>query len=416
MVYATERRQYERLLLCLRSHSQSLFRRAVFFVSQHNAGLLPLPLSTYLAPLVVIANKSLAGSALSAAVLHDSKRRYWGGATPPQSVGGLNITDEAFRDLFRFTKADFEDMLERFREDLPALLPWPQAGPKPHRYPLFVGLLCLVLRLSQKGSMVVYSDFLRMDERRISEAWRACAVSLAGRFGETLLDMKRWAFLSLESQEAFRRYDGFPCEHAAGVIDGKQFTIAKPVNRGFEHYTYNGHKKNNSLMMLTIVSAHGLAIFAGGPFPGRLSDSRAVNYYDVHDKIRDWRAESVALHGPSCNDLHVIGDGGFVTNTEIYCSFFNPARGSPEAQWNTGMHKVRVIVEMFFGNLVKQFPFIGAGKEFKIGCHPYGSVLQSAYLLHNLHTTYQRGSNISSQLHVELPTVEKVFEVMRMQV
>eukprot|EP00519_Triparma_laevis_P015964 CAMPEP_0182493360 /NCGR_PEP_ID=MMETSP1321-20130603/2324_1 /TAXON_ID=91990 /ORGANISM="Bolidomonas sp., Strain RCC1657" /LENGTH=418 /DNA_ID=CAMNT_0024696095 /DNA_START=110 /DNA_END=1366 /DNA_ORIENTATION=+ len=411
--YADERQLYECILVYLYHNAHDMFGFARLIIAYHSQGLLPLPLSSYILPLLLRARMDLTRAALCAAVLRDSSRQYWGPADPPGSVDSLNLTDNHFIDLFRFRKADFEDLFRRLAEDLPGVLPWPLTGPNPHKYPLFVGLLTLLLRLSQKNSMVLFMNLLRMDEKRISEAWRSCCTLLANCYGDSLVDMKRWAFLSKESMLAYRSYNLCPCPDAAAAIDGKYFTIAKPVDTGYEHYTFCGQKKKNGLLMLVAVSAQGLAIFAGGPFPGRLSDSRAANHFDVRQRVRDWRDECVAQHGNICRNIHLIGDGGFISTPEILSSFFNPPPGSPQARWNAHMHKVRVTVEMFFGNIVRVFPFIGEGKQFKIGCAPFGPVMTTSFLLHNLFTTYHRGNNISRQLGTELPTVEKVFEVMK---
>jgi hypothetical protein len=90
--------------------------------------------------------------------------------------------------------------------------------------------------------------------------------------------------------------------------------------------------------------------------------------------------------GPQYQTLvySLYGDHAYPQSLHLFGGFRNPQPGSPHAQWNTKMSKVRESVEWLFKEIVQQWPFLDSRASMKILLSPVAQYYTVGAFLTNI--------------------------------
>jgi hypothetical protein len=175
-------------------------------------------------------------------------------------------TDMDFKLWFRFKYDDLERMWREIERDLPAdpYLRWPLHGSKKHKYLAFEGWIISLYRYSHLETLATNKKRFGLVDARQSECSSAFLHWFNSTYGHSLTDMKRWAFLSEQSSNAYLS-KGFPMPNCHSNTDGKLYRTGRPINRYVEAAVFNFHHLQHGCVYIAIIAACGIHIGFFGP-------------------------------------------------------------------------------------------------------------------------------------------------------
>jgi hypothetical protein len=349
------------------------------------------------------------------------KFRRADGLVSPRLTGWKSLPPELREDVTlkpwcRFKMEHLKEIWSELERDLPASgkLRWPLEGRSYHVYGAFESFLLTLHRHAHPETFRENVHTFGMVEERQSEAVLAFLSHIHSTYGHSLKDMKRWAFLSEQSQDAYLAR-GFPMPHCFGNIDGKLYRTGRAIDPVIEDATFNFHHHAHGLVYLAIIAACGIHIGFFGPGPGGRNDGQHYNHFNVYDQLQALSDATNALLGT--NSLwYTFSDGAFPASDHLMKGFINPAPGGPQAHFNHVANAGgRVTVEHGFHCQVSQFPFIDTFRKMKVSQQAYKLIYESTAIFHNIHVSAY-GNQVGAGMHVAPPTLQKLFEVMRQPV
>lgn len=114
-----------------------------------------------------------------------------------------------------------------------------------------------------------------------------------------------------------------------------------------------------------------------GPIAGHRHDS----YMLTESRMLEFVEDLMPLDGSNG------GDPAYPQSAHLFGGFRNPQPGSPKAEWNTQMSKVREVVEWLFGEIVQNFSYLDFKSNMEIFKEPIAMYYFVVAFLINLHTT-----------------------------
>jgi hypothetical protein len=146
-----------------------------------------------------------------------------------------------------------------------------------------------------------------------------------------------------------------------GFIDGTLRKTCRPTV--FQKCMYSGHKRCHGIKFQSVVTPDGLVALLYGPIVGSRHDSYMLRESGLLVKLRVNMPEGPQYQNPVYS---LYGDPAYPQSYHLYGGFRNSQPGSPEAQWNTKMSKVRECVEWLFKEIVQQWSFLDFRSSMKI--------------------------------------------------
>jgi len=164
-------------------------------------------------------------------------------------------------------------------------------------------------------------------------------------------------------------------------IDGTLRKTCRPVR--FQRQAYSGHKRHHGIKFQSLVVPEGLIACLFGPIAGHRHDSYMLSESGIIHKVRQLMPED-GSNGPI---YQIYGDPAYPMNAHLFGGFRNPPEGSPEAEWNTQMSKVREVVEWMFKEIPQKFAYLNFKNSMKIFKEPIALYYFIGAFLINIHTT-----------------------------
>jgi nuclease HARBI1 len=169
-----------------------------------------------------------------------------------------------------------------------------------------------------------------------------------------------------------------------GFIDGTRRKICRPSY--FQKQAYSGHKRSHGIKFQSVVTPDGLFALMFGPIMGNRHDSYMLAKSELIPKLREFMPDVADPPAPAVFSLY--GDPAYPQSEYIFGGYRNPRAGSPEAQWNTEMSKVREVVEWGFANIVANWAFLNFKPAMMIFKSPVAKFYIVGAFLANLRTCF----------------------------
>ena len=164
-----------------------------------------------------------------------------------------------------------------------------------------------------------------------------------------------------------------------GFIDGTLRRTCRPII--FQKLMYSGHKRCHGIKFQSVVTPDGLVALLYGPIPGSRHDSFMLNESKLLPKLRVLMPSGPHHQSPV---FSLYGDPAYPQSQRLFGGFRHPQPGSPEAQWNTKMSKVRECVEWLYKEIIQQWAFLDFRSSMKIFLSPVGQYYTVGAFLTNI--------------------------------
>lgn len=203
--------------------------------------------------------------------------------------------------------------------------------------------------------------------------------------------------------ELLREHANIVASKARGIdgcvafIDGTVKPTCKPSRN--DSLMYNGHKRVYGLKYQGVVSPDGIIIHLCGPFEGSKHDSSVLSVSGLYDILEE------QLQSES-GSFWVYGDAGYPITNFIQCPYKGNNLSESQKTYNTIMSKVRISIEIAFGEIVRQFAFIDFKKNLKVYLQQIGIYYHVATILTNCRTCLYK-SQINYIFNSEPPTLDE---------
>ena len=142
-----------------------------------------------------------------------------------------------------------------------------------------------------------------------------------------------------------------------GFIDGTLRKTCRPTY--YQKHAYSGHKRCHGLKFQSVTTPDGLIACLWGPMNGNRHDSHMLRESNLLAQLRDMMTDIEPVYS-------LYGDPAYPQSMYIFGGYNNPAAGSPEADWNTRMSKVREAVEWGFKEIVNRWRFLDFRASMKL--------------------------------------------------
>lgn len=162
-----------------------------------------------------------------------------------------------------------------------------------------------------------------------------------------------------------------------GFIDGTLRKTCRPSY--FQRLAYSGHKRCHGIKFQSVVTPDGLIALLFGPIAGCRHDSFMLAQSGLLPQLN-------ALMPLGTQRFSLFGDPAYPQSLLLFGGFRGAQPGSPEAQWNTRMSKVREVVEWLFKEIITLWSFLDFKASMKIFQFPVAKYFMVAAFLTNLHT------------------------------
>lgn len=281
---------------------------------------------------------------------------------------------------FRFRKDDLQEIADSL---------WPKMEPflegtrdnilvqNRYRCPFETGLLLVMFRLARPRRIRPEMEtYFSMRKSRIS--------AIMSTFIDALYEVAL-PYLSDPSifQHRFELYaklihkkSGVPGIDVWAFVDGTLRKSCRPSR--FQKLVYSGHKRCHGIKFQSVTVPDGLIACLFGPINGNRHDSFMLRESGLLQQLRD-------LFPPGTKRYSVYGDPAYPQSDLLSGGFRRPDPGSPEANWNTQMSKVRETVEWLFKEIITKWSFLDFRASMKIFQFPVAKYFMVAAFLTNLH-------------------------------
>lgn len=143
--------------------------------------------------------------------------------------------------------------------------------------------------------------------------------------------------------------------HCVGALDGKHVVLESPIHSGSDFYNY---KKSFSIVLLALVDADYLFMFADVGCQGRMSDGGVLRNSILWTKINEYTLNLPQPHPLPGRNISVpyviVADKAFALSNNIMNPGILP-EGSKKINFNRMLSKARVKVENVFGIMTSVF-------------------------------------------------------------
>ncbi|QRV97858.1 DDE superfamily endonuclease [Ceratobasidium sp. AG-Ba] len=195
---------------------------------------------------------------------------------------------------------------------------------------------------------------------------------------------------------------GSPLSDVCGFINCTINEISHPVVN--QDIVYNGYKKGHALKYQAIVTPDGLMCPTYGPVEGRQADGGILEMSGL-----DEMCTSHAI-GANGRQLFVYGDPAYgLSNTVISGVRRIGGLTDNERKFNLKMSKLRQSVEWGFGNVSRNFAFMGYPNGLKLGLQPVGRFYLLVVIFTNIWASMYP-SEISVKFQCAPPPLEDYLE------
>ena len=161
-----------------------------------------------------------------------------------------------------------------------------------------------------------------------------------------------------------------------GFIDGTLRKTCRPSY--FQKLVYSGHKRCHGIKFQSVTTPDGLIAMMYGPVNGNRHDSFMLQESALLPQLR-------ALFPAGVERFSLYGDPAYPQSDILFGGFRRPPPGSPEANWNTKMSKVRESVEWLFKEIITKWSFLDFRTSMKIFQMPVAKYFVVAAFLTNVH-------------------------------
>ena len=137
----------------------------------------------------------------------------------------------------------------------------------------------------------------------------------------------------------------------------------------------------HNLKLQTIVTPYGIIDCMWGPMNGNIHDSHMLRESELLKYLRNM----IPLNGHA---FTIYRSPVYPQWKHVFGGFHNPAAGSPEAEWNTRMSRIREVVKWGCKEIVNQWRYLDFRASMKVFEVLVGEYLTIAAFLCNLRSLF----------------------------
>ncbi|RPA89084.1 hypothetical protein L873DRAFT_1894669 [Choiromyces venosus 120613-1] len=323
---------------------------------------------------------------LRLALAHNNSRKRG----PLREGGRLDLdslTEEEWRNQFRFTQSEVEELVEVLQ------LPNPIRANNRITEDRRTALCMLLARLAYPNHLCDLALKFGWPVERVSHISTATQTIIHDQWEHLLCwDAARLTPDRLVKYAHAIEQKGAPIGTVWGFIDGMIRGIARPTYH--QCTCYNGWKRKHCLKYHGIVTPDGLISHLFGPVDGRRNDAflwQESNLPNILERN---------AYAPNGTPLQVYGDPAYSINSFILSPYQGARLTNDQKQWNRSMSRLRIVAEWAFKEIVNTFGFLDFVKNQKHLLQPVGVQFRVAVLLHNAHVCLHK-PQVTQYLNIE---------------
>ena len=235
------------------------------------------------------------------------------------------------------------------------------------------------------------ADFFGMKRSKISAGIRTMVDALhslsAAYFENPAIHHKRMPYYAAKIHEKCGLVNT-----VWGFIDGTLRKTCRPSY--FQKQAYSGHKRAHGIKFQSVVTPDGLFACMYGPIMGNRHDAYMLAKSRLLHQLEAFMPPEQPPEGGEANNHPVApiyslyGDPAYPQSHYLFGGYRNPRAGTPQAQWNTEMSKVREVVEWGFANILANWAFLEFRPAMKIFKSPVGKYYIVGAFLMNLRSCF----------------------------
>ena len=297
--------------------------------------------------------------------------------------------DQEFRDLFRFRRAEFHDLLKQLRlvaaDGKPLTV---KVGRNGHRSTVPADW-CLMVLLNRLSYPCRYADLARRfggSRTTCCEGFLYLLTEMDQRFGHVVLDVAR--FLSRATArhccDIMENHDD-NFGHVLGFVDTKFVKVQRPggpraslFDNIDQRLVYSGEKKAHGLKYQVLELANGLSITTRA-YPGGEADSTILG-------DSGWLLLLESLSRRLGFDPCMIGDCAYARSRNLVRKNRRHEIHRIPAWEADALNEYRVLVENAFAHIHNNWGFLSHKYHLTIAMTPFDRMWRVSMLLHNLQT------------------------------
>lgn len=166
---------------------------------------------------------------------------------------------------------------------------------------------------------------------------------------------------------------------------------------------YNGKYCCHGIKFQTVVCPDGLIAHSYSPVEGCRHDMTV---------LREFKFEEHILENQRFAGYFVYGDAAYSDRDVIGSPFLTIGASIPQHAVNATMSKVRVAVEMAYGQVLQYWAYIAFKEKMMIGKVPVAKIFQVSIVLTNCITCFKSGNAITSLFNTQPPSIEEYLQMI----
>ena len=310
----------------------------------------------------------------------------------------VSFAEEQFRELFRFRKLEFCELLFHFQLSYPdGRVRMIRVGRRGHRsiVPGDWALMIVLARLSYPCRYIDLHHRFGGSRTVCGETFLCLVERIDMAYGHVVTDIRR--FLRRGNIKSCCDIMGLKdrrLSHVFGFLDTTFQSCARPGGDGAvfanidQNYMWSGHKKSHGMKWQVMVFSNGLSV-TSDEFPGGRGDATILGETHWLTMVED---VSVDLGFDAC----FIADGSYSRSRNLLRRNIRDEQVISDRE-SDRLNSWRVLVENDFAGVHSNWGFLTSRSHCVIATSPYARIWRVSFVLHNLQTL-SYGNQVTARL------------------